>query len=119
MIFSNSAATEPEDGKTLSVIDGVIYKKLGLIKNMRIILKHLICSFLILLWTERIFADYTLPDGLQHIETEAFAGDVSLTNVIIPSTVTSIGARAFAESSLVYLKYSTAFIPLLGFYTVV
>lgn len=41
-----------------------------------------------------------LPDDLTSIEDEAFAGDVSLGTVILPNGVTSIGERAFAESSL-------------------
>lgn len=41
-----------------------------------------------------------LPSGLIAIEEEAFAGDTSLDLVVIPGKVESIGARAFAGSSV-------------------
>ncbi len=42
----------------------------------------------------------TLPVGLKKIESEAFAGDQSLDEVILPEGVATIGAKAFAGSSL-------------------
>ena len=42
----------------------------------------------------------TLPTGVKTIETEAFYGDTSLDEVILPEGVTTIGARAFANSSV-------------------
>ena len=44
-----------------------------------------------------------LPHGLKRIEEEAFYGDTSLDEVVIPNGVTYIGPRAFANSSLKYI----------------
>ena len=41
-----------------------------------------------------------LPDALLTIEEEAFYGDTSIKNIVLPEGVRSIGARAFANSSL-------------------
>lgn len=46
----------------------------------------------------------TLPEGLMTIEAEAFMGAASLENVYVPEGTTSIGARAFANSSLQYIE---------------
>lgn len=46
----------------------------------------------------------TLPEGLLTIEEEAFLGATSLENVYVPEGTTSIGARAFANSSLQYIE---------------
>ena len=47
------------------------------------------------------FADtLTLPAELQTIEEEAFYGDTSLDEVVIPEGTTTIGQRAFADSGL-------------------
>ena len=41
--------------------------------------------------------EFTVPDGVETIETEAFAGCESLSSVTIPEGVTSIGIRAFQD----------------------
>ena len=41
-----------------------------------------------------------LPMDLESIGEEAFMGDTSLSNVVVPAGTTSIGTRAFADSSL-------------------
>ena len=49
-----------------------------------------------------------LPSGLKTLEEEAFMGDTSLQEVLLPEGLTAIGDRAFADSSLqrVYLPES-------------
>ena len=42
----------------------------------------------------------TLPGTLTTIEEEAFFGDISLDEVVLPESLTTIGKRAFANSSL-------------------
>ena len=42
----------------------------------------------------------TLPSALKEIEAEAFYGDTSIDEVVLPSGATKIGAYAFAASSL-------------------
>ena len=44
------------------------------------------------------------PHGLTRIEQEAFYNCLSLEKVVLPGTVTHIGARAFARSSLTEIK---------------
>jgi len=47
------------------------------------------------------FADtLTLPAAIKTIEEEAFCGDSSLDEVVLPEGATTIGKRAFADSSL-------------------
>ncbi len=47
------------------------------------------------------FADtLTLPSSLSVLGEEAFCGDTSLDEVVVPGGVTEIGSRAFADSSL-------------------
>lgn len=41
-----------------------------------------------------------LPKDLKVIDEEAFYGDTSISKVIVPEGVTTIGKKAFAESSL-------------------
>ena len=45
-------------------------------------------------------ATLTLPTGVKVIEEEAFYGDDSLDQVVLPEGVEEIGPRAFADSSL-------------------
>lgn len=40
---------------------------------------------------------FVLPEGLQEIEAEAFLGDTSIQNVVVPRSVEKIGSRAFAD----------------------
>lgn len=42
----------------------------------------------------------TLPAGLRVIEAEAFCGNTSISRVVVPEGATTIEARAFADSSL-------------------
>jgi len=42
----------------------------------------------------------TLPAGLKKIPAEAFRGDQSIVSVLLPDGLSSIGSRAFADSSL-------------------
>ena len=46
----------------------------------------------------------TLPDGLKTVETEAFCGDTSLREVVIPDGTESIGPRAFADSGVTWIS---------------
>lgn len=63
-------------------------------------MKRLLLLLLILSLSSAAFATSIFPDSLVAIEEEAFAGDVSLENLIISEEVTSIGPRAFAETAL-------------------
>ena len=49
-----------------------------------------------------------LPEGTKHIADEAFCGDMSLDEVLLPEGVETIGVRAFADSGVkrVYLPAS-------------
>lgn len=53
-------------------------------------------------------ATLSLPNSLQTIEEEAFYGDTSLDEVILPEEIKTIGERAFANSSIatIYLPAS-------------
>lgn len=44
--------------------------------------------------------ELALPEGLTVIEEAAFAGDTSLSTVVLPEGIREIGSRAFAESSV-------------------
>ena len=48
-------------------------------------------------------AEVSLPGHLTTIEDEAFYGDMTVTKVTIPDQITSIGARAFANTNLRYI----------------
>ena len=52
------------------------------------------------LWEKAVHGVLTLPPFLQAVGEEAFLGDTSLYEVVIPSSVTRIEARAFAGSTL-------------------
>ena len=71
-------------------------------------MKAVICSLLcIMLLTTSAFAGdkvLRLPNALQRIEDEAFFNDSSISDVILPSSVTSIGTKAFANSSLRHIN---------------
>lgn len=45
----------------------------------------------------------TLPDDLKTIEAEAFYGDTSVTEVILPEGLTTIGSKAFANSNVKWI----------------
>ena len=64
-----------------------------------------IFSILILTAMSFAYADTLwLPQELKRIEEEAFYGNTSLDEVVIPNSVTYIGPRAFANSSLKYIS---------------
>ena len=46
-------------------------------------------------------SEYEIPDGVVSIESGSFRGCKGLTSVVIPSSVTNIGAYAFAETAVV------------------
>lgn len=73
----------------------------------------LFCGISIGAWAETV----TLPASLTVIEDEAFAGDFSLDKVEIPEGTVSIGARAFAGSSVnaVYIPDSVTKIGSMAF----
>jgi len=59
------------------------------------------CILLALVPAAGAMAAVSLPGDLQTIEAEAFAGDSSLSGVLsLPSSVTQIGDRAFADTNL-------------------
>lgn len=63
----------------------------------RVILFMILC----LLFTVPAFADVlTIPVGVKEIGEEAFYGDTSLDQVVLPEGIEKIGPRAFGESSL-------------------
>lgn len=49
-----------------------------------------------------------LPDGLEAIEDEAFCGDSSLWEVQLPSSLRSIGSKAFADSSVKKINFPSS-----------
>lgn len=70
-------------------------------KPLRILLLQFFLFALVLSFGSAAFADtVTLPAALTEIGAEAFMGDTSLDEVIIPDGVTAIPERAFANSSL-------------------
>ena len=70
-------------------------------KNTGIISVYLLVLMLILSVSTAALADELIfPSSLTTIEAEAFMGDTSLDSVVIPSGVTAIKARTFADSSL-------------------
>ncbi|BCP64767.1 hypothetical protein SUT503_18250 [Streptococcus parasuis] len=46
------------------------------------------------------FSEFTVPEGITEIGANAFAGNGNLTTIILPSTLRTIGANAFANTSL-------------------
>ena len=50
--------------------------------------------------TNAYAATFTLPSDLKTIEAEAFEGEKAMEKVVLPDGVTTIGSRAFADSSL-------------------
>ena len=71
-------------------------------------MKRLVCFLLcVMLVTTPVFAGdkvLKLPDSLQRIEEEAFFHDTSIEDVILPSSVISIGTKAFAFSSIQHIN---------------
>ena len=67
-------------------------------KKIACLLAMFICFLLISVIS---FADVVkLPDDLTEIKEEAFCGDTSITEAIVPKGTKTIGARAFANSGL-------------------
>ena len=70
----------------------------------------LILVLIVLLSVSRMAmaATLTLPDGVTVIEEQAFYGDTSLDEVVLPEGIVSIGPKAFANSSIhrIYLPAS-------------
>ena len=56
---------------------------------------------------EEAYAELVIPYGVTVIEEEAFYGDISVTSVILPDTVESIGDRAFAGTHLTHIRLSS------------
>ena len=48
------------------------------------------------------------PDGLEEIDDEAFYGDTSLTELVLPDTVRRIGSLAFADTGLTSVRFTDA-----------
>ena len=65
-------------------------------------------AMLCLMFSSASAASLTLPASLQNIEEEAFFGNTSIDEVILPEGIKTIGERAFAESSIasIYLPSS-------------
>ena len=66
----------------------------------KLLLLVLVLSLLLGVGAEAWAETLTLPSTLKTIGEEAFAGDSSLDDVVIPDGTVSIGSRAFADSSL-------------------
>lgn len=72
----------------------------------------LVVAMIFIACGETMAATLSLPDQLRAIEEEAFEGDTSLDQVVLPEEVESIGSRSFANSSLreINLPESLSFI---------
>ena len=57
-------------------------------------------AMLCLMFSSASATSLTLPASLQNIEEEAFFGNTSIDEVILPEGIKTIGERAFAESSI-------------------
>lgn len=55
---------------------------------------------LVILCNSGALAEFRLPAGLKAIEDEAFMGDTSLDEVVLPEGLISIGSKAFKDSSV-------------------
>ena len=67
----------------------------------RRIISLALCAAMMFSLSCEVFADtLTLPTALEAIEEEAFYGDESLDEVVVPYGTTSIGPRAFAYSGV-------------------
>ena len=65
------------------------------------VLKTIVILLLCLSMAQSAFAGtLTLPGAVKAIEEEAFYGDESLDEVVLPSQIQTIGAKAFSKSSL-------------------
>jgi len=64
------------------------------------LLSLLIVVFCILVCQDAMAGTLKLPNALTNIEAEAFYGDSSLDEVIVPEGIKTIGSKAFASSSL-------------------
>ena len=60
----------------------------------------LLLALILLLTPVLSSADIVLPVSLSVIEDEAFMGDMSISDVVLPDNVKRIGRRAFADSSI-------------------
>ena len=80
-------------------------------KKVLWILTLVFCLCLSLLFTVQA-AKLNLPAGLKIIEAEAFMGDSSIDEVVLPDGVEIIGSKAFANSSLkqIFLPSSVTYI---------
>ena len=66
----------------------------------RLILIFLLIGVMLLCACPALANELALPAGLREIGDEAFMGDRSLDEVNLPDGTVSIGARAFAQTSL-------------------
>ena len=72
-------------------------KKVTMKRLIRIVL---VMALYLLFVTPALAGVLNLPAGTKVIEEEAFYGDTSIDEVVLPDGVEEIGERAFAESGL-------------------
>lgn len=71
---------------------------------MKVLICFLLCAMLLIPSACAAGQALRLPEALQRIEDEAFFNDSSICDVILSSSVISIGARAFANSSIRHIN---------------
>ena len=71
---------------------------------MRALLCFLLCTMVLIPSALAAEGVLRLPEALQTIEDESFLNDSSICDVILSSSVTSIGSKAFANSSIRHIN---------------
>ncbi len=66
-------------------------------RTLVLLLTALLCLFAV---TAMAAGTLTLPKSMKEIKSEAFVGNTSLDEVVLPEGIETIGSRAFAESSV-------------------